>query len=144
MIPLVTIRSLEKSYGNNNLFNNLCFDIKLTEHLGLIGMNGSGKSTLLKIICNKTQPDSGESILKTNTRCLYVPQKEKIDQEKSIKENLYQEIQKHIHGEKELQKAVKRALGTGKFDNADQKCKSLSGGLQKRLAITRAVASEPD
>ncbi len=144
MIPLVTIRSIEKSYGNNNLFTDLCFDIKPNEHIGLIGMNGSGKSTLLKIICNKGLPDAGESILKTNTRCLYVPQKEEIDQEKTIKENLYQEIQKHIQGEKELQKAVNRALGKGKFDNADQKCESLSGGLQKRLAITRAVASEPD
>ncbi|MCD4743701.1 MAG: ABC-F family ATP-binding cassette domain-containing protein [Desulfobacteraceae bacterium] len=144
MIPLLTIKSLEKSYGNNNLFSNLYFDLKSKEHIGLIGMNGTGKSTLLKIICGKTLPDTGEAILQNSARCLYVPQKEILDQEKSIEENLYQEIQKHIHGEKELQKAVKRALGTGYFNNADQLCKSLSGGLQKRLAITRAVASEPD
>ncbi|MCK5100426.1 MAG: ABC-F family ATP-binding cassette domain-containing protein, partial [Desulfobacteraceae bacterium] len=144
MIPLLTIRSIEKSYGNSNLFSKLSFDLKQKEHLGLIGINGSGKSTILKMICGKTLPDTGELILKSNTRCLYVPQKEEIDQNKSVEQSLYQEIEKHIHEEKELQKAVKRALGTGKFDNADQKCKSLSGGLQKRLAITRAVASQPD
>ena len=144
MIPLLTIQSIEKSYGNNNLFSNLSFDIKQKEHLGLIGMNGSGKSTLLKIICGKTLPDSGELILKNGMRCLYVPQKEELDQDKSVEDSLCIEIQKHIHEEKELQKAVKRALGTGKFNDANQQCKSLSGGLQKRLAITRAVASEPD
>ena len=144
MIPLLTIQSIEKSYGNTNLFSNLCFDLKPKEHLGLIGMNGSGKSTLLKIICGEILPDSGEFILKNGTRCLYVPQKEELDQDKSIEESLCIEIKKHIHGEKEVQKAVKRALGTGRFTDPDQKCNSLSGGLQKRLAITRAIASKPD
>ena len=144
MIPLLNIQSIEKSYGDNNLFSNLSFDLKSKEHLGLIGMNGSGKSTLLKIICGNTLPDTGELFFKNGTRCLYVPQKDNIDQNKSIEESLYTEIIKHIHEEKELQKAVKRAMGTGKFRDGSQKCKSLSGGLLKRLAITRAVASKPD
>ena len=144
MTQILNVRSIEKSYGNNTLFSNLSFDLKQKEHLGLIGMNGSGKSTLLKIICNKAQPDFGEFNLKTNTKCLYVPQKENLDQEKTVLENLSIEIKKYVHDEKELTKAVKRALGTGKFDDADQKCESLSGGLQKRLAITRAIACEPD
>ncbi len=144
MIPFLTIRSIEKSYGNTNLFSNLSFDLKPKEHLGLIGMNGSGKSTLLKIISGETLPDFGESILKNHTRCIYVPQKDEIDPDKTIEQILLFEIEKHIHGEKDIQKSVKRAIGTGQFDHAHQKCSSLSGGLQKRLAITRAVASQPD
>ena len=53
-------------------------------------------------------------------------------------------IKKYIHNEKELQRAVKRSIGTGKFDNPDQICRTLSGGLQKRLAINSAVACNPD
>ncbi len=144
MIPLLSIKSIEKSYGNSNLFSNLSFDLKPQEHLGLIGMNGTGKSTLLKIICGSSLSDSGEFKLKSGTRCLYVPQKDEINLDINIEETLLFEIKKYIHEEKELLKTVKQALGTGKFTDPYQKCKSLSGGLQKRLAITRAIASKPD
>ncbi len=144
MIPLLTIKSIEKTYGDNTLFSSLSFLLMQKEHLGLIGMNGSGKSSLLKIICGKSQVDYGESILKKGQRCLYVPQTEKIDLSKTIEQNLYKEIQNHIHDKKEVKRAVQKGLGTGNFQDSDEKCSQLSGGLLKRLAITRAVASNPD
>ncbi len=144
MIPFLTIQSLGKSYGNTDLFSNLSFDIKPGERLGLIGINGSGKSTLLKIIAGNASPDEGESKLKSRVRCIYVPQTDETDPEISIEMALNIELKKYFHGEKELARAVNRALGTGGFQNSRQKCGSLSGGLVKRLAITRAAACEPD
>lgn len=52
----------EKAHGKNERFlalNNLSFDVKKGETIGIIGRNGAGKSTILKLICRVTAPTSG-------------------------------------------------------------------------------------
>jgi len=56
----------EKAHGKNERFlalNNLSFDIKKGETVGVIGRNGAGKSTILKLICRVTAPTKGNIYL---------------------------------------------------------------------------------
>ncbi len=71
---LISARDLSKSYGADPLFRNLNLNISEGERIGVIGPNGSGKSTLLELLAGRRRPDSGEVVLRKNTRLAYVEQ----------------------------------------------------------------------
>lgn len=56
----IGVSSLEKSFGVDKIFENVTFDIKDKEKIGLVGKNGVGKSTLMKIICGIEEPTLGQ------------------------------------------------------------------------------------
>ena len=47
----ISLRDIKKSYGFNNVLDNLSLEIKTGDKIGIIGDNGCGKSTCLNIIC---------------------------------------------------------------------------------------------
>lgn len=55
----VSVRNLEKSYGNKSVLKNINIEIKNPEIVALVGPNGSGKTTLLKALVNQVDIDSG-------------------------------------------------------------------------------------
>ena len=57
---MLTVKSLNKSFGEKHVLENLNCNIKTGSIYGLIGANGAGKSTLLRIIMGIFQKDSGE------------------------------------------------------------------------------------
>jgi len=89
MSLIFSLKNVSKTYGDDTLFQDLSFDFKLNEKLGLIGMNGSGKSTLLKLIGGEVQPDKGELITKTGLRIVYLPQEDRLNPDRTIEEHLY-------------------------------------------------------
>lgn len=58
-MSILTIESLNHSFGDRVIFNNASFRLLKGEHVGLVGANGEGKSTFMKIITNKIIPDGG-------------------------------------------------------------------------------------
>ncbi len=58
MIEL-SINNLAKSYGADNIFRDISFDIKTKERVGFIGKNGVGKTTIFKILCGIEEQSSG-------------------------------------------------------------------------------------
>jgi len=137
-------RSIFKSYGNTPVFENLTVNFEDNEQLGLIGSNGSGKSTLLELIADEDTPEKGERYLKKNTKLVYLPQKDRLDPDKTIEEVLFDGLAKENLSDQELQKRIKKIIGVGGFTDLSQCCGTLSGGWQKRLAITRALSLAPD
>ncbi len=56
----IGVSNLGKSFGVDKIFENITFDIKDKERVGLVGKNGVGKSTLMKIICGVEEATSGQ------------------------------------------------------------------------------------
>jgi len=73
MIEL-NVNSLVKYYGASKLFENISFEIKTGERIGLIGQNGCGKSTLMKILMGMEEYQSGEVSLRKENKLGYLNQ----------------------------------------------------------------------
>lgn len=73
MIEL-NVNGLVKYYGANKLFENISFQIKTGERIGLIGQNGSGKTTLMKILMGLEEYQGGEISLRKDTKIGYLNQ----------------------------------------------------------------------
>lgn len=73
MIEL-SVNGLSKFYGANKLFENISFEIKTGERIGLIGQNGCGKTTIMKILMGREDYQTGEISLKKGNRIGYLDQ----------------------------------------------------------------------
>ena len=60
---MIEIKNLTKTFGSNQVLNDLSLEIKENEILFIVGKSGSGKSVLLKHIIGLIKPDHGEVLL---------------------------------------------------------------------------------
>ncbi len=81
---LITIDSLNKSFGQDEILKNISLTINEKCRYGLIGVNGAGKSTLLKIIMGTLNYDSGELAKKPDLKIGYLEQNNGLERESSI------------------------------------------------------------
>ncbi|MDD3382564.1 MAG: ABC-F family ATP-binding cassette domain-containing protein [Bacilli bacterium] len=106
-MSILKVDNLKFSYGENDLFNNVNFDLHLNDHMGLIGANGSGKTTLLNLISHKIYPDRGSIKWDNKTSYSYLDQHLKIDTSISIEKYLYDVYKDLFDKEKEMNKLYK-------------------------------------
>ncbi|KGA97674.1 ABC transporter ATP-binding protein [Alkalihalobacillus alcalophilus ATCC 27647 = CGMCC 1.3604] len=71
---LCQIKDITKDYGGHTIFEQLSFEIKTGEKIGLVGRNGSGKSTLMKIIAKAETSDNGQIHVQKNRQVGYLSQ----------------------------------------------------------------------
>src|SRR3954467_13068120 len=71
---LLSAEQISKSYGDNQVLNQVSITLQEGQKLGLVGANGVGKSTLLKIIVGEITADSGKVTLAHHMRLGYLPQ----------------------------------------------------------------------
>lgn len=139
--PLVEIRDMSFSYGDESIFQKTDFTMNQGEFIAISGISGIGKSTLLKLIMGILKPDEGE--IRCQGEVAYVPQGNMI-LSGTIRENIafYRNVdeEKIIHSAKlaELYDFIE-TLPDG-FDTVlGEKGLGLSEGQVQRLAIARAV-----
>mgnify|MGYP000310441441 FL=1 len=58
-MAVLRVNGLTKYFGINSVFENVSFELKSGEHVGLVGANGAGKTTLLKCIMGREEADRG-------------------------------------------------------------------------------------
>jgi ATP-binding cassette subfamily F protein 3 len=73
-MSLITVNSLSKSFGAEDLFANVSFSVAKGARLALVGPNGIGKTTLLRILIGEEEPSSGTITRARSLRIGYLPQ----------------------------------------------------------------------
>src|SRR5512145_974206 len=73
-MSLITVSSLSKSFGAEDLFSGVTFSVAKGARLALVGPNGIGKTTLLRILIGEEEPSSGMVTRTKSLRIGYLPQ----------------------------------------------------------------------
>lgn len=155
MTAAVSLHQVQKSFNNAPpVVNGLSFDIQAGEMFGLLGPNGAGKSTTIRMITTLTQPTDGKiqvagyDVMKQKSRVKQrigvVLQQTSIDGDMSVWENLEFHGRLHHIPKKDRQARIDRWLDYVELtEKRDDKAKTLSGGMKRRLQIARALLHEP-
>ena len=136
---VMQIQGLSKSFDNQQLFENVSFEIKRGEHVAIIGDNGTGKTTLLKIINEVIAPDSGTIRLGANVEIGYYDQEHHV---LHMEKTLFEEISDDYPylTNTEIRNTLAAFLFTG--EDVFKKISSLSGGERGRVSLAKLMLSE--
>lgn len=136
---VLQIQGLSKRFGNQNLFENISFEIKRGEHVAIIGDNGTGKTTLLKIINELIPADSGTIKLGANVEIGYYDQEHHV---LHMDKTLFEEISDDYPDltNTEIRNTLAAFLFTG--DDVFKKISALSGGERGRVSLAKLMLSE--
>lgn len=85
-MTIISAKNVCKSYGIDNILDNITFNINEKDRVGLIGLNGAGKTTLLNIIGGVLAPDDGILSIPPGTRMGYLRQNGNFESQKTIYE----------------------------------------------------------
>jgi lipooligosaccharide transport system ATP-binding protein len=153
--PLVSARGLVKQYGDFVAVDDIDFDVERGEAFGFLGPNGAGKSTTMRMIGCVSPPSAGTLQLfgmeaatqgrQIRARLGVVPQLDTLDTELSVMENLVVYGRYFDIPRAECRRRAKELLEFVQLsDRADSVVDNLSGGMKRRLSITRSLTNEPD
>ena len=158
----IEIRNLSKSFGNKKILDNLNLDIENKKSLVILGRSGTGKSVLIKNMTTLLEPDEGSSIKIDGMEITKLNQKEKdklmnkfgylfqggaLFDSLTIWENVAFKLLNNDRIDRN--KAKKIALEKLEIVDLNEKVANLypcelSGGMQKRVSLARAIATNPE
>lgn len=156
--PKIQVENISKSFGKKKVLDGVSLSVKKGGSLVVIGGSGTGKSVLLKCILGLHQPDYGSVKIDGEETSKYsVREREKLMKKfgmlfqggalfdsLTVWENITFAL-KNLSREEAKEVAVQKLSMVGMSpDVAMLKPAELSGGMQKRVALARAIAGNPD
>ena len=135
---ILVIKNLNKSYGDNVIFNNFNMGVFGGEKVQLKGKNGSGKSTLIKIILGNDNDFCGEIKINPSVKIGYIPQEIKFDNESNTILDYF--LENYNGSETEVRTFLAKYMFYG--ENVFKRLKELSGGERVRLLIAKLVVKQ--
>jgi phospholipid/cholesterol/gamma-HCH transport system ATP-binding protein len=158
---IISVKSLSTFLGGNWIHRDVNFSIKKGEIIAIVGGSGCGKSTLLRELLCLLKPTSGEikifkqNILSLNgkdlraiqTRCGVLFQQSALFSSLTVLENIIFPLTQltHLNPDTMVEIALLKLALVGLMPDAAHKYPAeLSGGMQKRAALARALALDPE
>ena len=156
----VQVKTLHKSFGEQAVLNGISLQVRPGETLSILGQSGTGKSVLLKLIVGLQVPDSGsicihgkeiaglplDQLNEIRKKIGFLFQNSALYDSLTVEENVAFPLRRHIKmSDGERKKRVQELLSSVGMEQASQKMPGqISGGMQKRVGLARALALGPD
>ena len=152
--PLLSAKSLSRSYGPQLAVNQLDFEVYKGEVLGFLGPNGAGKSTSMKMLSGNLAPSEGEITIngygllsqpkQAKTHIGYLPEQPPLYKELSVIEFLSFCARINQIPSNRRKQAVETAIERCGLGNVKKRLISnLSKGYQQRVGIAQAIVHSP-
>lgn len=156
---MISLKSIKKSFAGVALLENISFDVQEGERVSLLGPGGCGKSTILKILLGLLKPDAGEATIR-GIDMIHSKDAVRRDVLKSVgmafqqgalfdfmtvRENLLFAMENMTSlSASEMDERIKSLLNGVKLGRTENMYPfELSGGMQRRVGIARALATNP-
>jgi len=157
---MIEIKNLHKSFGSKKVLQGVNLIINKGETIVIIGRSGCGKSVLIKHIVGLLEPDSGYvkvedqvvsdlkeiELYELRKKFGFLFQGSALFDSMTVEENVGLPLveSKIIHSKSEIKTAVEEKLSlVGLSGNLNLKPSELSGGMKKRVALARALITNP-
>jgi len=157
---MITVENLHKGFGSLEVLTGIDLEVKQGQSVVVIGQSGCGKSVLLKLIIALLRPDKG-NVMVDGQNVYELNQRELTDLRKrigvlfqfgalfdsmTVAENVGFCLKESLRMKaKEVEGIVSEKLSlVGLEDIGDKVPSEISGGMKKRVALARAIATEPD
>jgi len=152
-VPAISVTGLFKRYASGfHALEDINLEIRRGEIFALLGPNGAGKTTLISIICGLVTPSAGRVLVEghdivgeyraARSRIGLVPQELTTDAFETVWATT--NFSRGLFGKPADAKHIERVLTQlSLWDKKNDKIRTLSGGMKRRLMIAKALAHEP-
>ena len=143
--PIISFKNVDLAFGKKKVLENLSLDIYPREIVSIAGPSGSGKSTILKLITGLIEPNSGEIIIRAKVIGMAF-QYAALFNSLTVWKNIALALQETTNlSTEEIDQRVKDTLKIVKLEHTEEMYPGeLSGGMQKRISVARALALHPE
>jgi phospholipid/cholesterol/gamma-HCH transport system ATP-binding protein len=158
--PPIVIEHLRKSFGKQKVLNGIDLAVTRGETTAVLGRSGTGKSVLLKLLVGLQKPDSGsirvqgqeitsldpDHLNEVRKKIGFLFQQAALYDSLTVEENVEFPLARHTRlSEAERRQRARELLSAVGMEHDLEKLPSeVSGGMQKRVGLARALALEPD
>jgi phospholipid/cholesterol/gamma-HCH transport system ATP-binding protein len=158
--PPVLVKDLRKAFGSQTVLNGIDFQAAQGETVAVLGRSGTGKSVLLKLLIGLQAPDSGsvsiygQEIAKLNVSQLnevrkkmgFLFQQAALYDSLCVEDNVAFPLSRHtkMPAAERKQRARELLATVGMEKDLEKLPSQISGGMQKRVGLARALALDPD
>lgn len=157
----LTAHAIVKQYGRRKVVDQVGFEVKTGEVVGLMGPNGAGKTTSFYMVTGLVQPDAGKVTLEEDNGTVlditlepmyrraqrgigYLPQEASVFRKLSVEDNILAVLELHRKNPEDRKERLEALLHEfGLVNVRKNRGDVLSGGEKRRTEIARALAADP-
>src|SRR5208282_1960913 len=159
--PAIAVEDLHKSFGNQKVLNGISLTVSRGETLAVLGRSGTGKSVLLRLIIGLEKPDSGSVLIhgqdiaglaldqlgEIRKKMGFLFQQAALYDSLTVEQNVAFPLRHHrktMSKSEQNDRVMQLLAEVGMEGHMEKMPSDISGGMQKRVGLARALALEPD